>query len=165
MQFKRLDREVRITEPYRRLSKGFARPETTVLMALNGTCWSEPRGSLYRMFRFQDMWFQTLVTMVAVLSDINIIAVASVLYSDGQAVRMFYASSYPALCITGLMMVVVLLTMMWWRRGIVSKMPRRPDTIGTVFSYLCASQMAKGFGGARLEDATGDKRDATVRSI
>ncbi|KAL8243705.1 hypothetical protein R6Q59_009963 [Mikania micrantha] len=163
IQWKRLEREVRITEPYRRMAKGFARPETTVLLNLSGTCWSWLFCSLDKAIRFKDMWFQTLVSTVAVLSDINIIAVASVVWSDAQTIPSRDISSYLSMTITSLMTVTMLITMIWWRRGVVSKMPRSPETIGAVYSYLCASRFACAMGTAHsVEELSEDEREDTL---
>lgn len=46
------------------------------------------------------------------------------------------------MAITSAMFLVVVVALLWWRRiDIIRDMPRRPETVGTVISYLCASVM------------------------
>lgn len=52
--FKNLERIIRITEPYRRLSLHYARSETTVLLPLNGTCWSNLPRCVYYLTCLRD---------------------------------------------------------------------------------------------------------------
>lgn len=143
MQWKNLEREVRIIEPYRRMWYGNARPEHTILCDLNGTCWS----NLPRLFRGtlespREIWFEASVCFTAALSDINIIAVSGVLMTYSQTKAAYEWSSVMALISTSIMLAVVLLTMIWWRRTEgVKALPRKPETIAAVLSYLCSSQM------------------------
>ncbi|KAJ9650082.1 hypothetical protein H2198_010596 [Neophaeococcomyces mojaviensis] len=145
-QIKHLERVVRITEPYRRLSLRNARPETTILYPLNGTCWSNLPRCLYYLLAYNGenagVGWQTAVSVVACLSDFNIVAVAGVLFTDAQTTDSLLACIYIAIGITAMMLLIAIAAIVWWRRvEIVRVMPRRPDTIGTVMSYLCGSIM------------------------
>lgn len=161
MQWKNLEREVRVAEPYRRLHKGNARPENTILWPMNGTCWSNLPRCLTTLFRYEGMWFETLVGLTAILGDINIIAVAGVLMSYSQTKVAYEWSSITALTCTGFMCGVLLLSMIWWRRQ-VSMLPRKPETIAVVLSYLCISRMAMDFANMKMEKMGARERDEMI---
>lgn len=144
IQIKDLERVIRTTEPYRRLYLGNAPPETTVLLQLHGTCWSNLFQCLGCLLRYPNsgMAWQTIVSVIACLSDFNIIAVAGVLFTDAQTTNSFRICSWISLGITGCMLITVSTTIIWWRRQtIVKEMPRRPETIAAVTSYLCGSRV------------------------
>lgn len=144
--FKDLERVVRITEPYRRLWLGNARPETTILLPLHGTSWSNLLRCIYSLCRFDDshMLWQTVVGLAACLSDLNVIAVSGVLFTDAQTPEAFEICSYVAIGITIILAVVAATTVLWWRtQEVVREMPRRPDTIAAVMSYLCGPNMMR----------------------
>lgn len=92
-QLKALERSVRTTDLYRRLALGQARPETTVLLPLDGTSWSNLPRCLLFLVRYKDghMKWQTTVTLIACLSDFNIIAAAGSLFTNTQTWDAFMA--------------------------------------------------------------------------
>lgn len=170
MEMKNLERVVRIKEPYRRLSLRNGRPETTILMPLNGTCWSNLPQCLWSLqYRHGHMLWQTIVSVVAALSDFNIIAAAGVPYTVFTTKETYLMSVYVSLIITGLIIAVVLTTMLWWRRvPAIHDMPRQPSTIGAVCMYLCGSKiveqwsMKRSLGGVRLEELKDEQLNEVI---
>lgn len=161
--WKDLEREVRIVEPYRRMSYGNARPEATILRTLNGSCWTKTHKCFEDLFRYPHMWFQALIGFTACLSDVNIIALSGVLMSDSQTEVAYQFSSITALCITSYMLVVAAITMLWWKKTpVVSSMPRKPETVAVVLSYLCSSRMVRDIAAARMEHMSSAERDAII---
>jgi hypothetical protein len=130
--WKRIEREVRIMTPYRRLHKRNAAAGKTILMSMNGTPISSFPLALIR----GDL-FHALVAFTAIMSDILILAVAGVPFAHAEVWLSFIVSAYVSLGILGLMVLVVLGTF-WWRRG-NEKMgiPRAPSTIAAVLMMLC----------------------------
>lgn len=166
-QFKNIERTIRVTEPYRRLAKPNSRLETTICLGLNGTCWSNLPICIYHLVRHSNshMGWQTTVSLVACLSDFNIIVVGGVLFTDSQTRESFLACSYIAIIITGLMLLVLIVTMVWWRRdAVVGQMPRRPETIAVVMSYLCGSEIVREWMTAdfRIEQMRAKERDQVL---
>jgi len=164
VQFKNIERIVRITEPYRRLAKQDSRLETTISLPLNGTCWSNLPICIYHLLRHSNshMAWQTAVSMVACLSDFNILVAGGVLFTDSQTRESFLACSYISITITGLMLLILIVTIVWWRRvPVVRQMPRRPETIAAVMSYLCGSEMVREWMVAhyRVEQMSAKERD------
>lgn len=163
MQWKNLEREVRITEPYRRLYYGNARPENTILCDLNGTCWSNAPVLFTRLFKYKHMWFEFLVGITAVLSDVNIIAISGVLMTAATTEDAYAFSSLTALTVMSWMSTVLLVTVFWWRRTApVRDMPRVPETIAVVLSYICTSRMAADFAAMGMENLTQRERDEVI---
>jgi Protein of unknown function (DUF3433) len=130
--WKRIEREVRVMTPYRRLHKRNAVAGKTILMSMNGTPISSFPLAVYR----GDM-FHALIAFTAIMSDILIIAVAGVPFAQAEVWLSFIVSAYVSLGILGLM-VLVMLGIFWWRAG-NEKMgiPRAPSTIVAVLMILC----------------------------
>ena len=100
--------------------------------------------------------------MVACLSDFNILVAGGVLFTDSQTRESFLACSYISITITGLMLLILIVTIVWWRRvPVVRQMPRRPETIAAVMSYLCGSEMVREWMVAhyRVEQMSAKERD------
>lgn len=99
------------------------------------------------------MWFEAVVGVTAILSDINIVAVSGVLMTYSQTRVAYQWSSITALTITGTMFSVLLIVVFWWRRTeAISMMLRAPETVGVVLSYLCISRMAVDFASMGMEN-------------
>lgn len=161
---KDLERVVRITEPYRRLTLQTS-PETTILMPLSGTCWSNLPRCLYYLCscRHSQMGWQTIVSIVAILSEINVIVVAGVPYSESMTHVQYLVCVYAAVGITGSIIMVILIKIFWWLRTI-KEMPRRPDTIGSVCGYLCGSRLIQWVSELELGEMSEEERRRIVRS-
>ncbi|KAK5072462.1 hypothetical protein LTR51_005099, partial [Lithohypha guttulata] len=174
MQMKHLDRVVRITDPFRRLASRNARAETTILLPLNGTCWSNLPRNLYLLFRYEfaegRMWWVTVVSLVACLSDLNIIAVAGLLWNLAQTSLTYHLCGYLSMACTSAILAVVLVTMAWWLKvSVIRRMPRQPDTIGSMLSYLCGSEMVRDWNSdstsaTPMEYLSRKERDTLVKS-
>jgi len=173
IQMKHLERVVRVSEPFRRMSLRNARAETTILVPLNGTCWSNLPRCLYLLARYEfsqgRMWWQCVVSIVAALSDFNIIAVAGVLWNEGQTTTAYNISVFGSVALTGCILITGLVALFWWMRvRVFRQMPRQPDTIGTMFSYLCASEFVKNWVSnpdMRMELLDSSGRDAVIKRM
>lgn len=172
MQMKSLERTIRITDPFRRLALRNARAETTILLTLNGTCWSNLPRNLYLLCRYETsqgrMAWVTFVSFVACLSDANIVAVAGFLFNDAQTREAYYTCGYLCMVCTSAILLTVLITMGWWLRvPVIRRMPRQPDTIGNMLSYLCGSEIVKDLNDLNefstpVENLSRRERDALV---
>lgn len=167
-QLKAMERTVRTTDPYRRLALGQARPETTILLPLNGTCWSNLPRCISCLVRYKDghMKWQTTVSLVACLSDFNIIAAAGLLFTDSQTWDAFVACAWVSVALSALMLLVAVVNLVWWGSiKVFRDMPRRPQTLAATMSYLCGSSCleewracAREMGMTRFEDMTEKER-------
>lgn len=148
MQMKNLERIIRVTDPFRRLALRNARAETTILLPLNGTCWSNLSRNLYLLCRYEvsqgRMAWVTMVSFVACLADANIIAVSGLVWTTAQTRETYLICGYLSMACTSVILLVIVVTMVWWLNvRAIRRMPRRPDTIGNILSYVCGSEMVK----------------------
>ena len=130
--WKQLEREVRILTPYRRLCRGSASPESTVLVTLNGT----PVTCFFPAL-LRGNFFHAYVAFVATLSDVLIITIAGVPYSSSQTWMDFVVSIYTSWAILSIMTITVLAIFRW--RALNEKMmiPKEPSTLLAVWLLLC----------------------------
>jgi Protein of unknown function (DUF3433) len=152
--WKRLEREVRIMIPYRRLAKQDASSRDLVVMPLHGV----PITTFPRAIWLGN-FYHAFVAFVAILSDFLIIAVSAIPYNFGQLHNVSLVSSLTSLVILGVMMIAII-TVFVWRLG-NPKMPRQPDTLANVWMLLCGSRMLEDFEG--MEEVSKKARDFAIR--
>ncbi|KAH0536541.1 hypothetical protein FGG08_006591 [Glutinoglossum americanum] len=152
--WKRIERETRVFQQYRDLAPGNAKSQGTLLQpTTSGPLTTLPYSLLHHHY------FLTLISFTALLSEILIIVLAGVPYSSTQLYVAFLVSTYTSIAILGLMLLTLAVTMLWWRMG-NPDIPRMPDTLGVVWSYLCWSdQMLSSFKDlSSLQQEERDKR-------
>ena len=150
-QWKRIEREVRIMEPFRRLGRRRASPRRTILPSRNGTPISALFPALWNM-----NFFVAAIASIAILSDILIISIAGVPFSSAEIRPASLASFYTSFGILGIMLIALIAVLIWRRSN--PTMPRTPDTLASVWTYLCASHMLEDFDGMEfLSEAVRDK--------
>lgn len=81
--------------------------------------------------------FPAAFSVVAVLSDVLVILAPVIPFSPGRMWEELLISCYTCMGILSLM-ILCIIGLVFWRRRLT--MPRKPDTIGAVISYLCASR-------------------------
>lgn len=81
---------------------------------------------------------------------------AGVPFQSAQTWLAFLVSAYLSMAILGIM-IIALATLFWWRAGI--KLPRMPDTLAAVFTYLCSSFLLADFEALEgLDEKDRDRR-------
>lgn len=90
--------------------------------------------------------FPAAFSLAAVLADVLVILAPVIPFSPGRMWEELLISCYTCMGILGLMLLCIIGLIFWRKRPV---MPRKPDTIGGVISYLCA--------GRRLEHASDEK--------
>lgn len=153
-QWKRIEREVRIMDPFRRLGKRMAPPRQTILARR----WGTPFDALPIAF-WNMNFFAAAIATVAILSDILIIAILGVPFSSAEIKPASLASFYVSFAILGLMLIAFVAVIIWRRSN--PPIPRQPDTLASVWTYLCASKMLADLEG--MEFMTEKVRDKSVR--
>ena len=152
-QWKRIEREVRIMYPFRLLSKRNATAQKTILPSRSGTPFSALPIALWN-FNF----FGAAIALIAILSDILIIVIAGVPYNSGEVWLAALASFYISFGIVGLMLLALIALFVWRRSN--PPIPREPDTLASVWTYLCASEMLGDMDGMEYMDEK--RRDRTI---
>ena len=106
--------------------------------------------------------FASSIALVALLSEILIVMLSGVPFSPGQIYMELLVCSYTSMAILALMVVAIIaLLLRRWRGGL--NLPRTPDTLAAVMSYICASQMLDDFEG--LECLDKGERDRRIVAL
>jgi Protein of unknown function (DUF3433) len=134
--WKQAERETRIMEPYRKLASGLRPGKGTIDVAMTGT----PYSTVFIALGRGDL-FVSWTALMAILSDILIIAVTGVPFSPAQIHEAGLASFYISFGILSLMILSLLAVVI--RRRSNPRMPRDPDTLAHVWLYVCASSMTQ----------------------
>jgi heme/copper-type cytochrome/quinol oxidase subunit 2 len=112
----------------------------TILLKKN----SIPLTSIFpSIFHWQFM--AAVIAMIAVLADVLVIVIASVPYSAGQVVAELLASMWTTIVILALMIIGIISLIVWKARA--PTLPRPPNTVGAVMSYVSDSRMAEDLEG------------------
>ena len=132
--WKRLEREVRVMEPYRRMARRLSPAQTTVLASMTAspftTAFVAPRRGWY---------FVSFIAVVTISSEVLLIAIPGVPFSTAQILPAYLASTYVSLAILAVMAIAVIAILI--RRSGDPDLPREPDTLALVWLYLCGSNM------------------------
>ncbi len=88
--------------------------------------------------------------VVAVLAELLIISLGAVPFSAGQTYKELLVASYASMGILGLMIPTTIALMIWKKR--LPDLPRAPDTIAAVVSYVSESKMLEDFEGLEYAD-------------
>jgi hypothetical protein len=110
---------------------------------------SIPLTSIFPML-FKGHIFAASMAVIAVLSDIMIIFLGAVPYSSGQIFLELQIASYASMGTLGIMIIGVISLIAWKRR--LPDLPRAPDTIAAVVSYVADSRMLDDFEGFEYLD-------------
>jgi Protein of unknown function (DUF3433) len=140
-------------EPYRNLSAGNAQPRDSILIrSVSNPIAALATAVVRARFHLAVLVFNTL------LSEVLIVSLSRIPFKGDSIYIAYVASSRLITAIIPFMLV----TLMWvaLRRRQTADLPRRPDTIAAVLSYLCGSSMLQDFQG--LSTVDGRTRDGVV---
>ncbi|KAI9774087.1 MAG: hypothetical protein M1840_005180 [Geoglossum simile] len=149
----KIEEETRAVEPYRNLSAGNAQPRDSILVCAV----SNPITSLVVAVTRARPHLAVLV-FNTLLSEVLIVSLSRIPFRGDSIYIAYVASSRLVTAIIPFMLV----TLIWvgLRRRLTVDLPRRPDTIAAVLSYLCGSSMLQDFQG--LSTVDGQTRDGVV---
>jgi len=102
-------------------------------------------------------YFCSFIAAIAVLSDLLIIFLGVVPFYPGQVFLELLVACYVSIALLSLMVIGVVALIVWKRH--TPDMPRPPDTVAGVMSYVADSRMLEDFEGAEFLD----DRDLTTR--
>ena len=101
------------------------------------------------------------VAFTAVLAEALTITLSGVPFNPGQIPLELHVCSFTSIAILAVMVVVLIILAIWrWRSPYL---PRRPNTIAALISYICASKFVD-----NMEDKTGvknSKKNANVQVV
>ncbi|KAH8892426.1 hypothetical protein GQ53DRAFT_646752, partial [Thozetella sp. PMI_491] len=102
------------------------------------------------------------VAFTALVSEVLVVVLAGLPYRPGQLKGEFLFCAIATLVILALMLVELGVTISW-RAKCVPHLPRRPDTVAAVMTYVAGAKMNADFDG--LEEVKKKERDAAVISL
>jgi hypothetical protein len=101
--------------------------------------------SAFVMLLAQGHIFSASMAFIGFLSEILVIVLAAIPYSPGEIFLELILCTYTSIGILSVMLLV-LISLVFWRRKL-PYVPRPPDTLGGVISYICNSRMLDTFDG------------------
>lgn len=140
-------------EPYRQLLHGDAKASDSILLA---PC-SNPFTGFFHSISHAH-FFNAYTSLVAILSEPLIVALANIPFKPGTAYKAYLVSTYISVAVLAMMLIGII----WFlSRKKTPGMVRRPDTIAAVVLSICGSHMLGDFRGmAQMDKRT---RDGVVR--
>ncbi|KAI9869325.1 MAG: hypothetical protein M1813_000114 [Trichoglossum hirsutum] len=149
-----IEEETRTLEPYRELCRGNARAGDTILVRTNADPITALWSAVIRMRAFP-----ALLGINTILAEILTIALARVPFHGDSIFMAYIVSSHLSTSILALMIATLTWLTIRQLRGVM-ELPRRPDTIAAVLTYLCESKMLRDFKGMAMLEAR--SRDRVV---
>ena len=156
MNWKRIEREVHARTPYYELSRSPAPANTTILLRKRSSPYTAIFGMLYHKHVFAAS-----LAFTAILADVLVVSLAGVPYSPGQIWMELIVCSYLSMAVLGVMIIATLALLVWRRRS--PDLPRAPDTLLGVISYLADSNMLEDFEG--LENVEKREMDDRIMGL
>jgi len=122
------------------MAKSSADPRSTILLRKSSIALT----SIFPML-FKGYFVAASMAIIAVLADILIIFLGAVPFTSGQVFMELLVASYSSMAILGIM-ILGLVALFIWKR-LLPHLPRTPDTIAAVTSYIADSRMLDDFEG------------------
>ncbi|KAI9851745.1 MAG: hypothetical protein M1824_002493, partial [Vezdaea acicularis] len=136
-QWKRIEREVCIAEPWRILHHGQADARSTILAERSLT----PSTTFPQALR-RKSFFVAYIASIAFLSEALIFVLGGIPYSSGQLFKGFLISAYISMAILSLMLISLVIL---YLRPSGPLVPRTPNTLASVMLYLCGSRLCEDY--------------------
>jgi hypothetical protein len=95
-------------------------------------------------------YFASWMALASVFSEILIIAVGVLPYAPGQIKIEMLIAHYFCFSVLGIMILTVIYLMFWKQR--LPDLPRAPDTVAALITYLSESKMLGDFEGLEYAD-------------
>ncbi|KAK5061446.1 hypothetical protein LTR84_007989 [Exophiala bonariae] len=156
--WKQLEHEVRLLTPYRRLSRGAARPDVSILITQNATAIT----SFFPALR-QGNFFHAAIAFVAILSDVLIVVIGGVPFSSAQFHMDFVVCTYISWIILAIMAMMVLALFRWRAQNERMMSSQNPNTLLAVCQLLCNRNNSVRDQMTGTEKMKGSARDRMVR--
>lgn len=142
--------------PYMSLKNLQAAPTPTILLRRH----SLPLTSFLPLLRNKHTVPAT-VALIGIVGEFLVVSLSGLPYRPGQLKSEFLFCGITSLCILLLMVTGVVLVNVW--RFSLPKLPRKPDTVSHVLTYVVGAKMCDDFEGLeRLETA---ERDKAIKSM
>ncbi|TKA83787.1 hypothetical protein B0A55_00052 [Friedmanniomyces simplex] len=154
--WKTVEQSAVIVAPYTRLAHHPSSAKSTILFTPHNTPFLATITAIWNRY-----FLAAVLTFVTLTAEALNIVISGVPYATGQTITQFLVSIYMSLAILGVMVVVSVVVILSRRRE--PRMPRKPETVGAVMSYLATSRMLQDFDGVDWQD--GAERDRRIRLV
>ncbi|KAK0730262.1 hypothetical protein B0H67DRAFT_638781 [Lasiosphaeris hirsuta] len=152
----RLFQDTQTFAPYYPLRHGEARPSPTILLNRH----TSPLCAFLPLLRNRHLAAAS-VAFTGLTAEFLVIALAGLPYRPGQLRSEFLFCGIGASVIL-FFMIIQLVMVASWRRSL-PHLPRRPDTIGAVMTYVAGTRMGRDFYG--LEHMSTKERNEAIRKM
>ncbi len=102
----------------------------------------------------------SMSAFMAILAEILIISLGTIPFNEGKVHKSFVGATWLSVTILALMMICLAIIYIRRRRP---RLPRSPETIGAVLSYLCGARMLNDF--SELSKLDRKARDRWVNGL
>jgi hypothetical protein len=143
--------------PYAELRNLSAKPKETILLRRH----TIPLTSILPMI-FNRHCFAFTVAFAALLAEFLIITMSGLPYRPGQLRSEFVFCAISS-CIILVVLIIVITGGIIWRAFVLPELPRKPDNVASVMTYVCESRMVRDFAG--LERASQKERDKSIVAL
>lgn len=92
---------------------------------------------------FKRYFIASFIAFVAVVAEILVIFLGAVPYAPGQVYVELLVSAYMSMALLGLM-IIAIITLIFWKRNLPD-LPRAPDTVAAMITYVSESKMQEDF--------------------
>jgi len=151
-----LFRDVQNFAPYRRLHAGPQRAKSTI----NKRGYSLPMFSIIPLLRMR-YFLPASVAVTSLLAEVLVVCLAGLPYRPGQLRGEFIFCGVTASVILVIMLVNLALFVRW--RKALPHLPRRPDSVAAVMTYVANTNFVRDFDG--LETAKTRDRDRAIENM
>ena len=152
----RLFRDAQTYTPYLPLRDGEARPNPTILLNRH----SNPVTAIVPLLANRHMAAAS-VAFTGIIAELLIISLAGLPYRPGQLRSEFLFSGISAVAIL-VLMITQLVVFNFWQRSL-PHLPRRPDNIAAVMTYVAGTHIVRDFNG--LESSGVRQRNRAIRDM
>ncbi|KAH0553187.1 hypothetical protein GP486_006635 [Trichoglossum hirsutum] len=151
-----LSAESQTLAPYMRLDQSDADPTSTILLRKR----TLPITAFFPML-VNRHFPAAAIAFTSLLSEFLVVTLAGMPYRPGQLRGEFYFCGITSLAILVIMLTSLVLFNVW--RRFLPHLPRKPDSVAAVMTYVCDSRMNADFEG--LEHDSVSKRDKTIKKL
>ncbi|KAK5713583.1 hypothetical protein LTR15_011283 [Elasticomyces elasticus] len=154
--WKGVEQSALIVGPYKQLAHRPSYAKSTILFTPHNTPFLATVSALLNRY-----FLIAIITLTTLTAEALNIVVSGVPYATGQTWTQFLVSIYMSMSILGFMIIVSAVVIMMRIRE--PKMPRKPDHIAAVMSYLSSSRLLHDFEGVDWQD--GEDRDRRIQLV
>jgi hypothetical protein len=102
-----------------------------------------------------------MVAFIGLIAELLIVALSGLPYRPGQSHGEFLFWGISSLIILTIMIIMLIVIALWRRK--LPHLPRAPESIAAVMSYVAGTSMTRDFNG--LEQLKRKDRDAAIREL